>query len=117
MTRRLGLPAFALLVAFGAGADALAQGNPQSSPGDASGRTALHPAAPHFDGPTGAGQEVHRPVPTPGAADARQAPHLDNTTDGPTPHQTGPEPRNTAAGPAPHLDNTTDGPTPHTGRH
>lgn len=77
---RFALPALALLAAFGAGT-ALAQGNPQSAPGSASGR-----AAPHFDGPTGAGQEVHRPVPVPGLADARQAPHLDNTTDGPTPH-------------------------------
>lgn len=81
MTRRLGLPALALLASFGAGAAALAAGNPQSEAGSASGR-----AAPHFDGPTGAGQEVHRPLPMPSAADARQAPHLDNTTDGPTPH-------------------------------
>ena len=110
--RRFGLPALALLAAFGAGAAALAQGNPQSAPGGASGST-----APHFDGPAGAGQEVHRPLPTPDPADARQAPHLDNTTDGPTPHQPGPEPRQAASGPAPHLDNTTDGPTPHTGRH
>ena len=68
------------LPAFAAGA-ASAQGNPQSLPGSASGR-----AAPHFDGPTGGGQEVHRPLPVPGFADARQAPHLDSTTDGPTPH-------------------------------
>ena len=82
MTRRLGLPALALLAAFSTGAaDALAQGNPQSAPGSASGS-----AAPHFDGPTGAGQEVHRPLPVPDVAEARQAPHLDNTTDGPTPH-------------------------------
>ena len=109
---RIALPALALLAAaFGAG-PALAQGNPQAAPGGMPGR-----AAPHLDGPTGSGQEVHRPVPTRGPSDARQAPHLDNTTDGPTPHQPGPEPRAANPGPAPHLDNTTDGPTPHTGRH
>ena len=50
---RLGFPALVLLAAFGMGTAAFAQGNPQSAPGNASGR-----AAPHFDGPTGAGQEV-----------------------------------------------------------
>lgn len=103
---RRSLAAFALVATFGG--TALAQGTPQSAPGNMSGR-----AAPHFDGTVGGGPEIHRPVPVPGLADARQAPHLDNRSDGPVPHQPGPEPRSTNAGPAPHLDNTTDGPTTH----
>lgn len=104
------LAALALVAAFGSAA--VAQGNPQSAPGNVSGR-----AAPHIDGTTGGGPEIHRPVPVFGQADARQAPHLDNQSDGPVPHQPGPEPCSANAGPAPHLDNTTDGPTPHTGTH
>ena len=105
------LTALTLMAALGSGA-AMAQGNPQSAPGSVSGR-----AAPHIDGSSGSGPELHRPVPVQRQTDARQAPHLDNQSDGPVPHQPGPEPRPANPGPAPHLDNNTDGPAPHIGTH
>jgi hypothetical protein len=108
---RLSITAVVLAAAFGI-SPSIASVNPQSEPGHQSGQ-----AAPHFEGASGDGLIVHRPLPVRGVADAREAPHLDNGTDGPTPHQTGPEPRGVSTGPAPHLDNGTDGPTPHIGSH
>lgn len=58
------LAALALVATFGGAA--LAQGNPQSAPGNVSGH-----AAPHIDGTTGGGPEIHRPVPVLGQADMR----------------------------------------------
>lgn len=43
-------------------------------------------AVAHLGSTSGGGPEVHRPEPIRNWADMRQAPHLDNTTDGPTPH-------------------------------